>query len=68
MLGVNEGSLAAQLLGLRQDVQGQSRFSRGFRAVDLDDAAAGDSADTQGNVQAQGTGRDSLYRDPLILA
>ena len=68
MLGVNEGSLAAQLLGLRQDVQGQSRFSRGFRAVDLDDAAAWDSADTQGNVQAQGTGRDSLYRDPLILA
>ncbi len=41
MLRVDEGHLAALLLGFGQDVQRQRGLTGGFRAVDLDDTAAG---------------------------
>ena len=60
MLNVDERDLAAHLLGFGQDVQSQRSFTRGFGAVDLDDTAAGHTADTQGQVQAQAAGGDGV--------
>ena len=39
MLRVDKGRLAAVLLGLGHDVEGQGGFTGGLRSVDLDDAA-----------------------------
>ena len=47
-------------LGVGDDVQHQSRFAGGFRSEDFDDAAAGNTADTQREVQRQRTGGDHL--------
>jgi hypothetical protein len=41
MLGIDEGADAALLLGFGDGVQRQRRLARGFRPVDLDDAARG---------------------------
>ena len=47
MLGIDEGGDAAALLGFGDDVQRQGRLAGGFRAVDLDDAAAWHAADAE---------------------
>ena len=67
VLGVDESHLAPPLLGLRQDVEGQRGLTGGLGAVDLDDAALGDAADTQGDVQRQRTGGDGLHHDARVL-
>ena len=61
VLGVDERHLAARLLRLRQDVQGQRRFAGGLRAVDLHDAAPGQAADAERQVQRQRAGGDGLH-------
>lgn len=61
VLGVHKGHLAAQLLGLGQNVQGQGGLTGGLRPVDLDDAPPGHAADAQGQVQGQGAGGDGLH-------
>ena len=58
MLSVDEGHFPTQLLGFSQDVQGQGCLAGGFGTIDLYDAALGDTANAQGNVQSQGTGGD----------
>ena len=65
MLDVDEGDLAAHLLGLCQNLQCQRRFTGGFRAVDLDDTPAGHTADAERQIQAQAAGGDrvDLHRD-----
>jgi hypothetical protein len=51
VLGVDEGTYAAELLRLGEDVVDERSLARGLRAVDLDDAPAGDPADSQREVQ-----------------
>jgi len=51
VLGVDEGGHAAGLLRVGDGVQGDGRLARGLRAVDLDDTAAGQSADAQRDVE-----------------
>ena len=65
MLNVDEGDLAAHLLCLGQNLQGQRGFTGGFGAVDLDNTAAGHAADAQCQIKAQATGGDGidLHRD-----
>mgnify|MGYP000078396982 CR=1 FL=1 len=58
VLRVDEGRDATLLLHVRNGVQGQCGLSGGFGAVDLDNPAAWDAADTEGDVQAQGAGRN----------
>ena len=65
VLGVDEGADAAALLGLGDDVQRQRRLARGFRPVDLDDAAARQAADAERDVEAERAGRDRLDVDRL---
>ena len=58
MLGVDEGREAAGFLRLGDDLEGERRLARGFRAEDLDDAAARDAADAEGGIDRERTGRD----------
>ena len=59
MLGVDERGDAARLLGLAIDVQGERRLAGGFRAEDLDDAAAGDAVAAEGDVERERAGGDA---------
>ena len=69
MLRVDEGADAALLLGLGDGVQGQRRLARRFRPVDLDDAAAGQTADAERDVEAERTRRDGFdFHRLLALA
>ena len=65
VLDVDEGDLAAHLLGLCQNLQCQRRFTGGFGAVDLDDTPTGHTADAERQIQAQAAGGDrvDLHRD-----
>jgi hypothetical protein len=56
VLGVDVGADAAVALGLGHDVHGEGGLARGLRAEDLDDAAAGQAADAEGEVEGQRTG------------
>ncbi len=52
---------AALFLGLGDYLQGQGGLARGFRAVDLGDPPPGDSAYSQGDIQADGPGGNGRY-------
>ena len=60
VLGIDEGAGAGLALHLGDDLQRERGLARGFRAVDLDHAAARQAADAQGDVQAQRAGGDHL--------
>ncbi len=60
MFRVHEGANAALLLGFGDGVQGERRLTGGFRPVDLDDAAAGQTADAERDVEAERTRRNGL--------
>ena len=51
VLGVNEGRDATVALGACHRVEGHRGLTRGLRAVDLDDAAAGQAADAERGVK-----------------
>ena len=56
MLGVDERRRAAQFLRLRDRLQRQRRLARLLGSEDLDDPAAGQSADAERPVQADRSG------------
>jgi len=59
---------AAALLRVRDGVQRQRRLARRLRAVDLDDAAAGQSADAERDIQRDRSGGDDGDRRTLVRA
>src|SRR4030095_922177 len=63
MFGVDICAHAAWLLCFGDDMQRQCGFAGGFRAVDLDYAAARNAADTKGDIETERSGRD--YRQIL---
>ena len=66
-LGVDEGAGTALLLRLGDDVQRERRLARAFRSVDFDDAALGQAADAQRDVEHQRAGGNDLGRlDDLV--
>ena len=67
MLGVDEGADAALLLRLGDDVQRERGLARGFRAVDLDHAAARQAADAERDVEPERAGGDRLDLDRLLV-
>ena len=67
MLGINERSVAAGLLGARDRVQGNRRLTGGFGSVDLDDAAARKATDSEGDVEGEGAGRDHLDGGTVVV-
>ena len=68
VLGVDEGGEAPGLLGLGDDVQGEGRLAAGLRAEDLHDAAPGDAAHAEGEVEGQGAGRNAGDLLALLVA
>ena len=64
VFGVDEGADAALLLRLGDDMQRQRGLAGGFRAVDLDDAAARQAADAQRDVEPQRAGRNRSRSRP----
>ena len=66
MFGVDIGGDAALLLDLGHDMQRQRGLARGFRAVDLDHAAARQPADAERDVEAERAGRDRVGRHAQI--
>src|SRR6516162_5146738 len=55
MFGVDKSADAALFLRLGQAMQSERRFTRGFRAVDFDDAAARQAADAERDIEAERT-------------
>ena len=69
VLDVDERRHAAGLLRLGDDVQRERRLARRFRAEDLDDAAARQSADAEREVERDRSGGDGRDRhDGVLLA
>ena len=60
MLRVDEGGEAAQLLGVGHDVQHDRGLARGFRTVDFHDAAAGNAAGAEGEIERKRARRDDV--------
>ena len=56
VLGVNKAGDAAPFLHFRDHMQGHGRLTGGFRSVDLNDPASWNAAQSQSDIQAQGTG------------
>src|SRR5215213_4529622 len=68
VLGVDEGGQTPCLLGLGNHVQGEGRLAAGLGTEDLDDAAPGEAAYAEGEVEGQGTGRDAGDTLSLLVA
>src|SRR3546814_9195210 len=68
MLGIHESRGAALLLSFSHRVQCERRLARAFRPVDLDDAAARETADAQGDNEPKRAGRNGLDLDRLARA
>ena len=62
VLGVDEGGQAAGALRFGNDLQRQRRLARRLGSEDLGDAAAGQAADAERVVDADGAGRNGLGR------
>ena len=68
VLRVDEGRDAAGPLRVRDGVQRERRLAGRLGAVDLDDAAAGQAADAERDVQRDGAGGDDLDGRALVAA
>ena len=68
VLHVDERHVAALLLGFGQNVQSQRGLTAGFRAIHLNDAAAGHTAHTQCHVQPQAAGGNGIHLHGGIVA
>ena len=67
VLGIDERRKAAGFLRLRDHLERQRRLARRLRAEDFNDAAAGDAADAERVVEADGAGRDRGHlRDDVL--
>src|SRR5579875_560536 len=60
MLGVYVGAYAAIALSFGDHVHGESALARGLRPEQLNNAAARQAPDAEGQVKGEGTGRDGL--------
>ena len=61
VLGVDECRDTAILLRLSDHVQGDRRLARAFRAINLDDAPARQTADAERDVERQNARRNRLH-------
>ena len=68
VLGVDERGDAAGALGVGDGVQRERGLSGGLRAVDLDDAAAGQPADAERDIERDGAGGDHLDGGAFVAA
>ena len=67
MFGIDERGDAAFFLDFGNNMQGQGGFAGGFRAEYLNDPSLGNSADPEGQVEAQGPGGNGFNGRHLIV-
>ncbi len=60
VLGIDEGSDAATLLGVGDDVETERRLAGRFRPEDFEDSAAGNADAAEGDVEGQRAGGDAV--------
>src|SRR5215469_1423941 len=65
VLRIDEGRRAAAALHFRDDLQCEGGLAGGLRPEDLDDAAARQAADAQGDIQAERAGGNGLDVEAL---
>ena len=68
VLRVDKGSVTASLLGVSDGMEGDRGLTGGLGAVHLDDTTARQAADTQGNIEGEGTRGDHLDWRTIIVA
>ena len=68
VLSVDEGRVATSLLGVGDSVQGDRRLTGGLGSVDLDDTAAREASDAEGDVEGKGTRGDHLDGRAIVIA
>ena len=68
VLGVDERRDAAGALRVGDRVQGQRRLTRRLRSVDLDDAAARETADAERDIEGDRAGGHDLDGSALVAA
>ena len=68
VLGVDEGCDAASLLHIGDDVKRERGFARRLGAVDFDDAASGEPADAERDIESDGAGGDDRHRCAVVGA
>jgi hypothetical protein len=68
VLGIDERRDAAGTLSVGDGMQGERGLSRGLGAVDLDDAAARQPADAEGDIERDGPRGDDLDRSAVFAA
>ena len=68
MLSIDERCEPAGLLHARDGMECERGLARGLGAVDLDDPAARQPADAEGDVKGDGTCRDDIHRSATLLA
>ena len=68
MLGIDKGGGAPLLLAFGHGVQGERGLARAFRTINLDDAALGQAANAEGNIEAERPGRNRLDLNRLSAA
>ena len=66
VLGIDEGAHPARLLRFGDDLEGQGGLARALRPVDLDDAAARQAADAEGDVEPERARGHRLGLDRLL--
>jgi hypothetical protein len=67
MLRINECSEPSVSLGFSDDVQRKARLARTLRPVDLNDPAAGNTADTEREVERECPGGDHIHFPDLFV-
>ena len=68
MLRVDERSVATGLLGVGDGMEGDRGLTGGLGAIDLNDTAARQAADTECNVEGEGPCGDHLDWRTIIVA
>ena len=68
MLDVDKGGETAGFLSFGNDAETEGGLAGGFRAVDFDDAALGETADAEGEVDGEGAGRQGFDLHLMVAA
>src|SRR5438309_973651 len=68
VLGVNESGLATEFLGFGDNLQSERGLAAGFRAVDFDDAAAREPANSESGINREAAAGDDVDWHQHVLA
>ncbi|QTK78213.1 hypothetical protein AT6N2_C0285 [Agrobacterium tumefaciens] len=67
MFGIDEGADAALLLGFRNGLQRQRRFTRAFRTINFNDTPLRQTADAERDIQAERARRNGFHFNHIFI-